>query len=251
MRKIMAGFGSRRARLVESSTKGCRPATPARDRTPSGIAPAESGGVCDAGPLRGGRGRFASTSGVAGRSIGPAAAVAARRESAKRIPDRCITLMTAIDQRRRSSQECHIYSWTSSRFSRPRFSGSQRTGACAAVLLVAVEWTHGARIPSRRRLPPLAFAPTGIQITISYEEPQFVPQPRRAKTCAPLPGGKCEARYENAGFVGRNATMRVCHWPPPGAGSHSAWGCDRQRQKAGRSRRFQGLPFDRGEGRRV
>ena len=46
------------------------------------------------------------------------------------------------------------------------------------------------------RLPPLAFAAHGIQITISYEDPQFVPQPRRAKTFAPLPGGKCEARYE-------------------------------------------------------
>jgi hypothetical protein len=108
--------------------------------------------------------------------------------------------------------------------------------------------THVARIPSPAFTAACVRA-HGIQITVSYEEPQFVPQPRRAKTFAPLPGGKCEARYE-CRVVGRNATMRVCHWPPPGL-SHSAWGCDRQRQKAGRSRRFQGLPFDRGEGRRV
>ena len=221
------------------------PAGDACSRSDARGAPAESAVSVTPVPFVAGAGA-ASTSGVAGRSIGPAAAVAARRESAKRIPDRCITLMTAIDQRRRSSQECHIYSWTSSQFSRPRFSGSQRTGACAAVLLVAVEWTHVARIPSRAFT---AARVRGIQITISYEEPQFVPQPRRAKTFAPLPGGKCEARYE-CRVVGRNATMRVCHWPPPGL-SHSAWGCDRQRQKAGRSRRFQGLPFDRGEGRRV
>ena len=46
--------------------------------------------------------------------------------------------------------------------------------------------TYRAIVFPPARLPPFAFAPTAFKSRFRYEEVQLVPQPQRAKTCAPL-----------------------------------------------------------------